>query len=87
MGKDSLESLLAAQEGLAREQNAIMERFPDWKDDAPDPEALESEARSKTTEAAGALRLVEEANRAAEERYRKTERDLDRERQQRDSLE
>ena len=87
LGKDSLESLLAAREGLAGEQNGILERFPDWKDSAPNPETLESEARSKTTEAAGALRLAEEAKSAAGERYRNTERDLDRERQQRDSLE
>src|SRR5690606_24261262 len=74
-------------EGLTRERDAILERFPDWKDAAPDPEVFESEARSKTAGAAGALRLAEEAKSSAEERYRKIERDLDRERQQVDSLE
>lgn len=84
---DSFESLLAARDALAEERNVILERFPDWKDSAPDPEALESEARSKTAEAASRLRSAEEARSAAEERYRKTERDLDRARQQRASQE
>lgn len=87
LGKESLESLEASRTGFVREIDGILERFPDWKDSAPDQEELESEARSKTAEAATRLRSAEEARSAAEERYRKTERDLDRERQQRESLE
>lgn len=87
LGKDTLESLIASRDGLDREWDAILERFPNWKDSAPNPEELESEARSKSAEAAIMLRSAEEAKSTADERHRKTERDLDRERQQRNSLE
>lgn len=87
LGKDSLESLEVSWAGFMREIEGILARFPEWKEARPDPETVESEARSKTAGASERLLAAESARETAQERFNRKDRELDRERQQRESLE
>lgn len=87
LGKDSLETLEASRAGFVREIEGILARFPEWKEARPDPETLESEARSKTAGASERLLAAESARETAQERFNRKDRELDRERQQSESLE
>ena len=87
LGKDSLESLECIRDRFRQELEDILARFPEWRETAPEHEALDSQARSKTAGISERLLTAESARDKAQEHFSEKGRELGLKQQQREFLE